>query len=176
MSEHKPIPNSRLSAADAAFLYLERKDFPLHIASVCIFDGPIPFKQFVACIKSEAAAGPVCYRKIAVMSPWSLEFPVWREDPEFDIRRHIFQVTLDAPGGEAELEALAGRLMSQVLDRDKPLWEMHVVDGLKDGRGAIIWRVHHSLCDGVSAADLMQKILDTSAEGSAEDSPDTQAG
>ncbi len=64
------------------------------------------------------------------------------------------------------MEAVAGRLMSQVLDRDKPLWEMHVVDGLKNGRGAIIWRVHHSLCDGVSAADLMQKILDTSAEAS----------
>ena len=165
MSEHKPIPTSRLSAADAAFLYLERKDFPLHIASVCIFDGPIPFKQFVACIKSKLAQVPL-YRKIVVTSPWSLEFPVWREDPEFDIRRHIFQSTLDAPGGEAELEALAGRLMSQVLDRNKPLWEMHVVDGLQDGRGAIIWRVHHSLCDGVSAADLMLKILDTSAEGS----------
>jgi len=161
----KPIPSSSLSAADAAFLYLERKDIPLHIASVCIFDGPIPFKQFVANIKSKLPLVPL-YKKIPVVPAWSLEFPTWREDPDFDVRRHIFQVTLDSPGGEAELEALAAKLLSQVLDRNKPLWEMHVVDGLKDGRGAIIWRVHHSLCDGVSAADLMTKILDTTAEAS----------
>ncbi|HUI52846.1 MAG TPA: wax ester/triacylglycerol synthase family O-acyltransferase [Terriglobales bacterium] len=163
MSAHKSIPSSSLSAADAAFLYLERKDIPLHIASVCIFDGPIPFKQFVASTKSKLALVPL-YKKIPVVPAWSLEFPTWRDDPDFDIRRHIFQVTLDAPGGEAELEALAAKLLSQVLDRNKPLWEMHVVDGLQDGRGAIIWRVHHSLCDGVSAADLMTKILDPSPE------------
>ena len=165
MPARKPIPSSSLSAADAAFLYLERKDIPLHIASVCIFDGPIPFKQFVANIKSKLPLVPL-YKKIPVVPAWSLEFPTWRDDPNFDIRRHIFQVTLDPPGGEAELEALASKLLSQVLDRNKPLWEMHVVDGLKDGRGAIIWRVHHSLCDGVSAADLMKKILDPSPQAS----------
>jgi len=165
MKTSKPIPSLRLSAADAAFLYLERKDIPMHIASVCIFDGPIAFRQFVASIKSKLPQIPL-YRKIPVIPAWSLEFPTWRYDPHFDIRKHIFRVTLDAPGGEAELEALAGQLLSQVLDRSKPLWEMHVVDGLRDGRGAIIWRVHHSLCDGVSAADLMKKILDTSAEAS----------
>jgi diacylglycerol O-acyltransferase / wax synthase len=165
MDTRKQIPPHHLSAADAAFLYLERNGMPLHIASVCIFDGPIPFEKFVAHIKSKLALAPL-YRKIAVVPSWSLEFPVWKDDQNFDIRRHIFRVTLETPGTEAQLEALASRLLSQVLDRDKALWEMHVVDGLQHGKGAIIWRVHHSLCDGVSAADLMKKILDTSAEAS----------
>ncbi len=153
------------SAADAAFLFLERKEFPMHIASVCIFDGPIPFKQFVANIKSKLPLMPL-YRKIPVVLPWSLEFPTWQDDPKFDIRRHIFQVTLDAPGGETELQALAGRLLSEVLDRNKPMWEIHLVDGLKDGRGAMIWRVHHALCDGVSAVESMKILLDTTPEAS----------
>src|SRR5579885_3610973 len=164
MTKRKSVPSYNFSAADAAFLYLERKDIPLHIASVCIFDGAIPFKQFVASIKSKLPQVPL-YQKIPMVPAWSLEFPKWHDDPNFDIRRHIFHVRLEPPGDEAALEALAGKLLSQVLDRNKPLWEMHVIDGLKDGRGAIIWRVHHSLCDGVSGAELMKKILDESPEG-----------
>jgi diacylglycerol O-acyltransferase len=157
----KPVHTCRLSAVDAAFLYLERKEIPLHIASVCIFDGPIPFRDFVAAIKSKLHLVPR-YRQIPIIPAWSFDFPVWEDDAHFDIRRHIHRVKLDPPGGEAELEALAGRLLSQLLDRGKPLWEMHVVDGLGDGRGAIIWRVHHALADGVSGAELMKLMLDSS--------------
>src|SRR5271165_5652184 len=161
MDMSKSVQTCRLSATDAAFLYLERKEIPLHIASVCIFDGPIPFRDFVARIKSKLHLVSR-YRQIPIIPAWSFEFPVWEDDPHFDIHRHIHRVKLDPPGGEAELEALAGRLLSQLLDRSKPLWEMHVVDGLRDGRGAIIWRVHHALADGVSGAELMKLMLDTS--------------
>ena len=156
-------PLRSMSATDAAFLYVERPHVPLHIASVCIFDGPIPFRQFLAGINAKLHLVPR-YRQIPVMPPWDLEFPSWRDDPNFDIHRHVIPVTLAQPGGEAELEALAGRILSQLLDRNKPLWDVHVVDGLKDGRGALIWRVHHALADGVSGAELMKLLLDSTPD------------
>lgn len=155
----RPGPTRGMSAADAAFLYIERKEIPLHIASVCIFDGPIPFEKFVANIDSKLHLLPR-YRQIPVSPAWSLGFPTWQDDPQFDVRRHVFQVTLDSPGGEAELQAFAGNILSQLLDRKKPLWDVHVVDGLKDGRGALVWRVHHSLADGVAGTELMKLLLD----------------
>jgi len=161
----KLAPSSCLSPADAAFLYIERKEIPLHIASVSIFESAIPFREFVRSIRSRLHLVPR-YRQIVVTPPWNLGLPTWEDDPNFDIRRHIFRMTLDPPGGETELEALAGRILSGLLDRKKPLWEMHVVDGLKDGRGAIIWRVHHALADGISGLELVKLMLDGTPEGS----------
>jgi diacylglycerol O-acyltransferase / wax synthase len=148
-----------LSAADAAFLYLERKEIPLAIACLTIFDGPIPFEEFVADIASKVHRVPR-YRQVVVEPPLNLELPAWQDDPHFDVRRHIFHVAVKPPGGEAELEKLVGRIFSRVLDRNKPLWEIHVIDGLKDGRGAVIWRVHHALADGVSGARLLEVFLE----------------
>jgi diacylglycerol O-acyltransferase len=159
----QPVLSPNMSATDAAFLYLERKEVPLHIASVCIFDGPIPFPKFLANINSKLHLVPR-YLQIPIMPSWDLEFPTWQYDPNFDIRRHVFSVTLPSPGGKAELQALASRILSQLLDRHKPLWDVHVVNGLKDGRGAIIWRVHHALADGISGAELMRLLLDPSPE------------
>jgi diacylglycerol O-acyltransferase / wax synthase len=161
----KPVPRSCLSPADAAFLYLERKEIPLHIASVSVFESFIPFKEFVASIRSKLHLVPR-YRQLVVTPPWNIGLPTWEDDPNFDIHRHIFQVTLDPPGGDSELEALAGRIFSSLLDRNKPLWEMHVVDGLKDGRGAVIWRVHHALADGISGTEMMKVMLDATPVGS----------
>jgi diacylglycerol O-acyltransferase len=155
----KPVLSCTLSPVDAAFLYLERKEIPLHIASVCVFDGPIPFQKFVASINSKLHLIPR-YRQIPVVPSLSLGFPTWEDDPQFDIRRHVFHVRLAPPGGETELQALAGRIFSGLLDRSRPLWDVHVVDGLKDGRGAIILRVHHALADGVAGMELMKIMLD----------------
>jgi diacylglycerol O-acyltransferase len=152
-----------MSATDAAFLYLERKQVPLHIASVCIFDGPIPFEQFVASINAKLHLVPR-YLQSPVIPPWDIDFPTWRDDPHFDIRRHVFPVTLSAPGGEAELQALAARILSGLLPRDRPLWDVHVVYGLENGRGALIWRLHHALADGVSGTELMRVLLDATPE------------
>jgi diacylglycerol O-acyltransferase / wax synthase len=155
----------RLSPVDAAFLYLERPELPLNIASVSIFDGPIPFDKFVASIESKLALVPR-YRQRVAMPPFNLGLPTWEEDRDFDIRQHIFRVRLERPGGDAELEALAGRILSQLMDRSKPLWDIHVIDGLKDGRGALIWRLHHALADGVSGAGTLSVMLDPTPEGS----------
>jgi diacylglycerol O-acyltransferase len=165
MDNQPPVLSRRLSGADAAFLYLERKEIPLNIACVAIFDGPIPFREFVANIDGKLDLIPR-YRQVAVPPPYNLGYPTWEHDPNFHIKRHIFRVRLDPPGGESELEALAGRLLSQVLDRRKPLWEIHVVEGLADGRGAVIARIHHALADGVAGAALLRIMFDSTPEGS----------
>jgi len=159
------VPSRTLSAADAAFLYLERKEIPLAIGCLTILDGPIPFDKFVAKVALKLRQVPR-YRQVVVMPPLHIGLPTWEDDPHFDIRRHVFRVTLAPPGGEAELEALAGRIFSQILDRNKPLWEVHVVDGLKDDLCAVIWRLHHALADGTSANWLLEQFLDTTPEGS----------
>ena len=158
-------PGRRLSGIDAAFLYLERKEIPLHIAAVAIFEEPVPFQEFVDNIDSKLHLLPR-YRQVVVSPKFDLGYPTWETDQEFDIGRHIYRVTVDAPGGEAELSALAGRILSTVMDRSKPLWEIYVIDGLSDGRGAMIVRVHHALADGVAGASLLKILLDPTPEGS----------
>jgi diacylglycerol O-acyltransferase len=157
-----PKLTRRLSSVDAAFLYLERKEIPLHIAAVCEFDGEIPFTEFVRSIRSRLTGLPR-YRQVVVDPPFHLGYPAWQDDPDFQIRRHIFHRRLPSPGGRAELEDLAGEILSKVMDRRKPLWDIHVVDGLEGGRGAVIIRVHHSLADGIAGASLMKTMLDTEA-------------
>ncbi|MBZ5617479.1 MAG: wax ester/triacylglycerol synthase family O-acyltransferase [Acidobacteriia bacterium] len=161
----QPLPSRRLSASDAAFLYLERPEIPLNVACVCVFDGAIPFEEFVANIDSKLHFIPR-YMQIAVSPPFDIGYPTWEDDLYFDIRRHVFPVSLDAPGGEAELQALAGRILSGVMDRRKPLWEIYVVDGLEGGRGALIARLHHALVDGVAGVALLKVMLDPTPERS----------
>jgi diacylglycerol O-acyltransferase / wax synthase len=160
-----PALKRRLSVTDAAFLYLERREIPLHIAGVCIFESAVPFRELMAAIDSKLHLLPR-YRQVVVDPPLHIGYPTWEDDPEFDIRRHVFRVPLPAPGGQAELEALASRILTQVMDRRKPLWDVNVVEGLEGGRGAVIARVHHSLADGVAGASLMRILFDATPEGS----------
>lgn len=161
MQETEPVPNGRMSSVDAAFLYLERKEIPLNIGNVALFENVLPFDDFVAHVDTQLDLIPR-FRQIVVPAPFHIGHPAWNDDPHFDIRRHIFRVRLPRPGSEAQLEALAGRLFGTCLDRGKPLWDMHVVEGLKNGRGALILRVHHALADGVSGVGFVNVILSTS--------------
>src|SRR5215469_7130707 len=165
MANKPPALSRVLSGADAAFLYLERKEIPLHIACVTVFDGTIPFDEFLAKIDSKLHLIPR-YRQIAVAPPYHVSYPTWEWDPHFDIRNHVLHVRLDPPGDEAQLSELAGRILSQVMDREKPLWDIHVVEGLDGGRGALIPRVHHALADGISGAALLNVIFDATPEAS----------
>ncbi|HEV2444711.1 MAG TPA: wax ester/triacylglycerol synthase family O-acyltransferase, partial [Candidatus Sulfopaludibacter sp.] len=160
-----PLLSRRLSGIDAAFLYLERQEIPLHIAAVCLFESPIPFAEFMAAIDSKLHLLPR-YRQVVVEPPLHIGYPTWQDDAAFDIRRHIFHARVAAPGGQPEFEALASRILTKVMDRSKPLWDIHVVDGLAGGRGAFIARVHHALADGVAGASLMKIILDPTPAGS----------
>jgi len=162
-------PGDRLTAEDAVFLYLEKKEMPLHIGSVSIFDGPIPFEACRDFIESRLPLIPR-YRQRIVTPPFNLGHPTWEPDPSFDIRNHVRRVELHR-GADAELRTFAGQWFSQIMDRNKPLWDMTVVDGLSGGRSVLISRVHHCLVDGVSGVGLMNIVLDPVVQAHAGPNP-----
>ncbi len=102
------------------------------------------------------------YRQVVRIVPFDLGRPVWVDDPHFNIDYHVRHTALPTPGGETELRKLVGRVMSQQLDRSKPLWEIWVVEGLEDGHWAILSKTHHAMVDGVSGTDLLAVIMDIS--------------
>jgi diacylglycerol O-acyltransferase len=155
--------NTRLSSMDASFLYFEKKEAPMHIGSVSIFEGEIPFDQFVANVSLKMHLLPRYQQKITP-DPFNLGHPTWEFDPDFDIKNHIFRLEIDAPGSDKELIDLAGRLFTPVMDRRKPLWDIYLVYGLEGKRTAMIARVHHCMVDGVSGTDLLKIVLDISPQ------------
>ena len=136
----------------------------MHIGSVGIFEGPAPGPGEVR--SAIAARLPLVprYRQKVRFVPLALGRPTWVDDPHFNLDYHVRRTALPAPGGDEELRNLVGRVMSQQLDRAKPLWEMWVVEGLDDGRWALISKTHHCMVDGVSATDLLSVILSKERE------------
>ncbi len=155
-------PSDRLSSEDAIFLYLEKNEMPLHIGCVAIFDGAVPLETFTDFVESKLPLIPR-YRQRIVIPPFNLGHPTWEFDPEFDIRRHIRMVTLKR-GTDGELQAFAGKVLSQIMDRNRPLWDITLVDGLRHGHMAMIFRLHHCLADGVSGVALLNLVLDASPQ------------
>ncbi|MFZ0667624.1 MAG: wax ester/triacylglycerol synthase family O-acyltransferase [Acidimicrobiales bacterium] len=154
----------RLSPQDAMFLHVEDDVSHMHIASVTIFEGPHPdFRDVVDMVRSKLSLVPR-YRQIAQFVPFDLGRPVWVDDPHFNIDYHLRHTALPAPGGEEELRRLVGRVMSQQLDRSKPLWEIWIVEGLEDGHWAMLAKTHHAIVDGISGTDLLAVVMDTSPE------------
>lgn len=157
----QPKLSTRLSSLDATFLYFERKEAPMHIGSVSVFEGEIPFKKFLENLNARLPLLPR-YKQKVTPDPFNLSHPTWEFDPDFDIKNHVFQIKIDSPGSEAELVKLAGRIFTPVMDRGKPLWDIYLVYGLEGKRTAMIARVHHCMIDGISGVDLLKVILDTS--------------
>ena len=150
----------RMNPLDASFLYLENGTTHMHIASCALFEGPAPgFDELVSLLAGKL---PLVrrYRQRVRFVPLDLGRPVWVDAPDFDVDYHVRHTALPPPGGEAELEHLMGRLMSQELDRSKPLWEAWMVEGLQGGRWAVISKVHHCMVDGVAGVDLISLMLD----------------
>ena len=154
------MPFQRLTPLDASFLNVEDSVTHMHIGSVSIMEGPPPpFEEFRDRV---AAKLPMVqrYRQVVRSVPFDLGRPVWVDDPYFNIEYHIRHTALPRPGNDAQLNNLVGRVMAQQLDRDRPLWEMWVVEGLTGGRWAIVSKVHHCMVDGVSGSELLGLILD----------------
>jgi WS/DGAT/MGAT family acyltransferase len=157
----------RMSPLDASFLHIEDAVSHMHIGSVAIFEGPAPeYEAFERMVAGKLPLVPR-YRQKVRFVPFQLGRPVWADDPHFTLHYHLRHTALAPPGGDAELRALVGRVMSQQLDRHKPLWEMWMVEGLEDGHWAIVSKVHHSMVDGVSGTDLLTVVLDAEPEPSA---------
>lgn len=152
--------SDRLSWGDTVFLHMERESMPLNVASVCIFDGEISRTDCIQFVESKLPLLPR-YLKRVVGAPLGLGLPSWEYDADFDLRRHIREETLKH-GTEAELKAIAGKLFSQVMDRNHPLWDMTLVHGLKENQTAVIFRLHHCLADGIAGVGILNLLLDAS--------------
>jgi diacylglycerol O-acyltransferase len=159
------MPNAeRLSGLDASFLALERDGAHMHVGSVLVFDGPAPeYVDLVEAIARRLHLVPR-YRRRLAFPPFGVSRPVWVDDPHFNVRYHLRHMGLPAPAGEAELRTLAGRVFAQQLDRDKPLWEIYLVDRVGDDRFALIGKTHHALVDGISGVDILSVLLDADPE------------
>lgn len=160
----------RLSAQDASFLIAEGPTAFMHVAGVQIFDagpleradGGIDFDVFRRAIESILHLLPR-YRQRIEWIPFE-NHPVWVDDREFNLDYHLRHTALPRPGTNEQLKRLAARIMSQQLDRARPLWETWLVEGLQHGRFALINKVHHAMMDGESAADLVHILLSPSPE------------
>jgi diacylglycerol O-acyltransferase / wax synthase len=154
----------RMNPLDAEFLYLEDGTAHMHIASCAVFEGPAPaYDELVRLFASKLPLVPR-YRQRVRFVPLDLGRPVWEDDPHFNLDYHVRHSALPPPGGKADLCRLMGRLMSQELDRARPLWEAWMIEGLADGRWAVISKVHHCMVDGVAGVDLVALILDLERE------------
>ena len=140
----------RLSALSAAFLSAEDvdPDSSMVIGSVGILRGPAPTLDDVRELVEDRL--PPRYRQRVRRSLLGLRAPGWQDDEDFDVRRHVRRVAVPAPGGREELAELLGRTMSERMDRDHPLWDIILCEGLEGGQWALICRIHHALADGVS--------------------------
>lgn len=145
---------------DASFLYMENEFDLHHNAWLGIFAGPAPTgDEFRRHIASKLPRIPR-YRQRVRFVPHDLAAPVWVDDQHFNLSYHLRAIALPAPGSDVQLRELFTTLMAQPLDRNKPLWDMWLIDGLEGGRWALISRLHHCMADGVSTTDITTTVLD----------------
>jgi WS/DGAT/MGAT family acyltransferase len=155
----------RLSGEDALFVFGETTTMPMHTMGTMILDpstvpdGPFDCDRVIRTLKSRIHLMPP-YRQRLVEVPLGLDRPLLIDDPDFQVENHIHRLTLRQPGTLRELADEVGQLAGKLLDRSRPLWEMWYVDGLADGRVALVTKMHHCMIDGASGADQMAGLLD----------------
>ena len=151
----------RLSAQDATFLYAEVPSAPMHVSFLSTFDQPADGAPFDMVRRQVALRLPLLplLRRRVVPVPFALHHPVLVEDPYFDLDLHVRCRAVRAPGGAEEVATVAAELVSRPLDRGRPLWEVHVLEGLADGGFALLTKLHHAVIDGVSGIELMSTLL-----------------
>ncbi|MFL5826248.1 MAG: WS/DGAT/MGAT family O-acyltransferase [Thermoleophilaceae bacterium] len=158
------MAGDRLTGLDASFLHMERDGAHMHVAGLMLFKGSPPaYEELIEAIERRLHLVPR-YRQRLAFVPFEQGRPKWVDDPHLNLGYHVRRTALPAPGSAEELRALVSRVFSQPLDRDKPLWEMWLVEGLADGGFAIISKTHHALVDGVSGVDIASVLFDTSPE------------
>jgi WS/DGAT/MGAT family acyltransferase len=150
-----------MTALDAAFFNLERTGQLLHVGSVSIAAGRLDFERLVDDVASRLHLIPR-YTQRVVPVPFGLAHPTWEAVPHFDVREHVLRHQLRPPGDMGQLARLVSRLFARPLDRERPLWELHQIDGLEGDRSALFGKVHHAMIDGVSGVQLMGVLFDPS--------------
>jgi diacylglycerol O-acyltransferase / wax synthase len=147
-----------LGPVDSAFYYVERRETPMNIGALAIFDGIIDFDELVRMVDSRSRDLPR-YCERVIQATMHLGQPTWVADPDFYIGNHVMRASVSAPGTDEELREAAGQLLSSPLDRSKPLWEIYLLEGLKSG-SALFLKVHHCMVDGLAAIDLFTALMD----------------
>jgi diacylglycerol O-acyltransferase / wax synthase len=153
----------RLTGPDAMMLYSEAANVPMHTVKVALVDAPGASDFSVETARKVVQQRLHRFepmRRVLVDTPCGLHRPMWRENCPVDLAYHVRPLHLPAPGGRHELDDAIAKLIEEPLDRTRPLWEIHVVDGLADGRFAVITKIHHALADGVASANLLAGALD----------------
>jgi diacylglycerol O-acyltransferase / wax synthase len=154
---------------DAAFLALETPTTPMHVGVALVLDPPEGTRSLFSPSTRYAQIRRVIEQRLhlipplrqrALRVPFGLHHPVWVDDPDFDLDDHLSRASLPSPGGRSELDAYVAGAMSRQLDPDRPLWEMHVIEGLEGERTALVAKVHHAILDGVSGASVLAAFLD----------------
>ena len=158
------MTTERLSGLDASFLYMETPTLHMHVAmTVGLRPVDRPGRLLVPAAapadQRPAPLAPVFTRRL-VEVPFRLGHPIWVDDPDFDIDNHLRRAALPSPGGMRELAEFAADVDSRQLHRDRPLWEMWIVEGLESGKIALVAKMHHSTVDGVSGAELLGVLFD----------------
>lgn len=154
-----------LSAADVASLHAEQGPIHVHVGGTAIFAGEPPdFDELLAHVERRLNLIPRFRRRVRHL-PGGVGRPVWEDDADFDVRRHFRHSALPSPGSDEQLKELVGRIMSEPLDQERPLWQMYLIEGLSGGRFAVVSKTHHALVDGIAAVDVGAVILDPDPTG-----------
>ncbi|WP_431949734.1 WS/DGAT/MGAT family O-acyltransferase [Nocardia lijiangensis] len=154
----------RLTGLDASFLYLETGTQHLHVCALLILDptaegAKYSFDSFKAELGRRVPLIPQMRRRLHEV-PFNLDHPVWVEDPDFDLDYHIRRIGIPSPGGRRELAELVGDIASRPMDRDRPLWQMNVVEGIDGDKVAVICKYHHAAVDGITGTNMMMHLCD----------------
>jgi diacylglycerol O-acyltransferase len=170
----------RLSGLDASFLYLETSAQLLHVCGVIVLDpttmpGGYEFDAFKDELERRIDGVPMFHRKLRQV-PLGIDHPVWVEDDDFDIDRHVHRMALPSPGGERELADLCGHMAGIPLDRSRPLWEFVVVEGLESGKVAVFTKMHHCTVDGVSGANAISFLCSLEPDAPPIETPPKDGG
>jgi diacylglycerol O-acyltransferase / wax synthase len=156
---HRADERVRLSALDAAFLYLERPSQAFHIGCIAILEQSPSLEELRDSVGARLASLRR-FRQIPARARFDLAWPTWQDDPRFDLRQHVRCVALPRPGNREELEDVVETLYSTPLAPDRPLWEIHLIEGLEDGRAALLCKVHHCMSDGISGFKVLEHLAD----------------
>jgi diacylglycerol O-acyltransferase / wax synthase len=171
----------QLSSLDASLIAGEDGRIHGHICSVVILDpsgapgGVFNAERVAEVVRQRLHLLPM-FRWRLVELPLGLDYPYWLEEGDIDLEFHIREAALPAPGDDHQLADLVARLHSRPLDRGHPLWELYVIEGLSDGRVAVLTKMHHAAIDGVSGAEVMSTVLDPDRDGRQVVRPQGQPG
>lgn len=163
----------QLEGLDAQFLTMESRRIGGHVCGVAVLDpsttpdGTLTIDALARRLEPRLGGLPPFRRRLAPV-PFDLDRPYWIEDPDFDLDFHLREAAVPPPGSRRELSAVCARIAARPLDRAHPLWELYLIHGLEEGRVALMLKIHHAAADGLAGMDVLDVLVDRSADAPAE--------